>query len=148
MDQLDWKRVKINEEQNYEWRVVESRMGKIKKYAEIRYYFYGDVWTRMVEVMKRGGMRPSMISFYKGGNIDEINKIVYVAGHFPRGVVSDKHIAYWRSFFGGSEPSFKIKGKIVRLPSVAGDNDSLLFYVNGENVNTILVEPDETDIAA
>lgn len=148
MDNFDWKRVTLTEDQNYDWRVVESKMGKIKKYAEIKYYFYGDIWKRMVEMMKRGGMRPSAISFYKGGSIDELNKIIHVRGHFVGDVVADKHRPFWRAFFAGIEPTFKVTGKIVKLPSVAGDNDSLTFFVNGENVNLLLVEPDETDIAA
>jgi hypothetical protein len=73
MDSYDTKNLRINDEQNYDWRVVESKMGKVKKYAEIKYYFYGDVWKRMIDMMKRGGMRPSLISFYKGGFIDEAN---------------------------------------------------------------------------
>src|SRR4051794_11295481 len=35
------------------------------------------------------------ISFYKGGFIDELNKIVYVRGDFVREVTVDEHRAFW-----------------------------------------------------
>jgi hypothetical protein len=57
--------------------------------------------------------------------------------------VADKHRAFWRMFFGGVEATFKARGKPIKLPNVAGDNDSLNFFVNGENVNSILSEPDD-----
>ena len=136
------RNVPVNSDQNYTWGIVEVKTGKLRKYAEIDYFFNGNLWEKLILTMKRGGMRPSAISFYKGAEIDEMNKTVKLRGHFVRDVVADKHASLWRSFFGCDNPKFLAIGNIIKMPNIASDNDSLNFFVNGSNVNEVLLDED------
>jgi hypothetical protein len=145
------KTVRVGNDQSYEWGTVEVKFGKVRKYASIDYFWYGPIWLRVFEAMKLASMRPSAIAFYKGAQIDEVSKTVRIRGDFIRDVVADKHRAFWRMFFKcpeGQEPKFVTIGKIVRMPNIAGDNDSLNFFIEGQNVNEILSEPGEGEEAA
>lgn len=140
------KNVKISDDQSYEWGVVESGHGKIKRYACIDYFFHAEIWDRVVKAMRDFGMRSVAISFYKGATIDEANKTVNVRGEFIRDFVGDKHRAFWHKFLkcDKNDPRFSSVGKMIKLPIIAGDNDSLNFFVGGQNVAEILVEPEST----
>jgi hypothetical protein len=148
---MNRKTVKIGNDQSYEWGVVEAKFGKVRKYACVDYHWYGSQWLRVVEAMKKVGMRPSTIGFYKGAKIDETAMTVNIRGDFVRAVVADKHLFFWRSFFrctDKQEPKILTAGKIVKLPNIAGDNDSLNFFVDGQNINEILSDPEDGEIAA
>lgn len=139
------KTIQVKNDQSYEWGIVETKFGKIRKYACIDYYWYGNEWARVLQLMKDQQMRMTAISFYKGAEIDMLKKRVTFRGEFPREYASDRHRFFWHTFFKcgeREEPEFITVGKLVKLPNVAGDNDSLNFYVNGENVNQFLGSDD------
>lgn len=142
MNNYDWKTVRVNGDQSYEWQAVESKFGKIKKYAEIKYYFYGSVWRKVATMMKNASMPAHSIGFYKGAQIDVVSSTVRLRGHFVHDMVKDKHMAFWRAFFDGN-PNFNVIGKIIKLPNIAGDSDSLNYFIDGENVGLILNDPQE-----
>jgi len=96
-------------------------------------------------------MRPTAISFYNGAQIDEVSKTVRVRRDFIREVISDKHRPFWRMFYKcaeNEEPKFVSIGKVISMPNIAGENDSLNFFVDGQNVNEVLSEPTEGEQAA
>lgn len=150
MDDL-WTEVKIGNDQSYRWHKVENKFLKSKKYAEIEYYWYGEQWGRIALAMRKMSMRPTSMSFYKGAQIDEINKIIKIRGGFATDYVIDRHGFFWRSFLNlpeKQEVEYKNIGKIIMLPNIAGDNDSLKFFVNGDDLNSLLIEPTEENEAA
>jgi hypothetical protein len=144
------KNVRVSNDQSYEWGIVESKFGKIRRYAVVDYHFYGEGWRKVIEAMKQGQMRQSSLNAYRGAQIDPISKAVRLRGHSVRDYVFDKHFGFWCSFFkcnAAEKPQLSVIGKIVRLPNIAGDNDSLNFFIDGQNVNELLTEPDEGMVA-
>jgi hypothetical protein len=140
------KRVNVSHDQYYEWGTVENKFAKNKKYACIDYYFHGEIWGGVIALMKRANMKSIAILYYKGAVIDEENKLIKVRGHFVRDVISDKHLAFWSHFFKCSQdnpPKFAMLGAAIKLPSIAGDNDSLNIFVNGQNIQEVLCDPEE-----
>jgi hypothetical protein len=151
---MNVKTVNVSADQHYEWGVVESPYSKIKKYACIDYHFRGAIWNEVFEFIKTAQIRPFSMLYYKGAQVDKPNKTLKVRGPFVRDVLGDKYFAFWSAFFKCGEkesPKIICLGRGIKLPSIAGDLDSLHIFIDGMNVNEFLSEPtlgDMKEIAA
>lgn len=137
------KTVQVSGDQNYTWGVVESAHGKVKKYAEIEYHWRGNIWDRIIAEMKRLQMRPFMFHYLKGADIDPVAGIAQIRGNFPQHMLMDKYQFFWRTFFrcrAEEAPKLKVSGQLIKLPSIAGDLDSLSLFINGINIDEIMTQ--------
>ena len=142
----DIRTVQVCADQSYKYGVISSKFAKVKKFLCIDYYWSGSLWRQIIEAMVQAEMPENSISFYKGAQIEQATKTVKLRGNIPHGIVATRHFMFWQKFFGLSNdvaPKFEYAGKIVKLPTIAGDNDSLNFYVDGLSIKEIMFKDDE-----